>query len=372
MASVNDLGVETPGGRHGTAVNQATDSSPRASSRSSRSARRQPAMADVARLAGVSTQTVSRALNESASVSPFTRTRVLAAIEELGYRVNTAARTLATGHSKIIGVVTLDGTFFGPVSTLHGVEQAARFAGYFTSVASLRALDHRSVVSAVDRLNDQVVEGIVVISPLTSAAEALNDLPTDMPVVVVEGDPRVGLATVTVDQVGGARAVTTYLLSTGHQTVFHVSGPPDWQEAQARLAGWRSTLEEAGAEVVSPLSGDGTARSGYEAGQVLARIPEATAIFAANDQMALGVLLALHEHNRRVPEDVSVVGFDNMPESAFFIPPLTTVCQDFEQVGRTALKLLLNQINSRTRSVDRVEIQPELLVRRSTIGPSGQ
>jgi DNA-binding LacI/PurR family transcriptional regulator len=151
-----------------------------------------------------------------------------------------------------------------------------------------------------------------------------------------------------------------------------VSGPPDWQEAQARLAGWRSTLEEAGAEVVSPLSGDRTARSGYEAGQVLARIPEATAIFAANDQMALGVLLALHEHNRRVPEDVSVVGFDNMPESAFFIPPLTTVCQDFEQVGRTALKLLLNQINSRTRSVDRVEIQPELLVRRSTIGPSGQ
>jgi DNA-binding LacI/PurR family transcriptional regulator len=324
-------------------------------------------MADVAKLAGVSTQTVSRALNQNASVRPFTRARVLAAIEELGYHVNTAARTLATGHSKTLGVVTINGTFFGPVSTLYGVERAARFAGYYTSVVSLRSHDRRSVADAVDRLNDQLVEGIVIISPLISAVEALNELPTDMPVVAVEGDPRVDLAAVTVDQAGGARMVTTYLLSTGHETVFHVSGPPDWQEAQARLLAWRSTLEEAGAEVVSPLSGDWTAQSGYQAGQVLARIPEATAIFAANDQMALGVLLALHEHGRKVPEEVSVIGFDDMPESAYFIPPLTTVRQNFDNVGRTALRLLVNQIGSGARSVDRVVIQPELVVRHSTL-----
>ena len=123
-----------------------------------------------------------------------------------------------------------------------------------------------------------------------------------------------------------------------------------------------------GAEVVPPLSGDWTARSGYQAGQVLARVPEVTAIFAANDQMALGVLLALHEHNRRVPEDVSVVGFDNIPDSAYFMPPLTTVRQDFDQVGRTSLRLLLDQINSGARSVERVMIQSELVVRQSTLG----
>jgi DNA-binding LacI/PurR family transcriptional regulator len=233
---------------------------------------------------------------------------------------------------------------------------------------SLRSIDRHSVADAVGRLNDQVVEGIVVIAPLTSAAEALENLPTDMPVVVVEGDPNAGLAAVTVDQAAGARAATSYLLSTGHQNVFHVKGPPEWQEAQGRLSGWRSALEEVGAEVVPPLSGDWTARSGYQAGQVLARVPEVTAIFAANDQMALGVLLALHEHNRRVPEDVSVVGFDNIPDSAYFMPPLTTVRQDFDQVGRTSLRLLLDQINSGARSVERVMIQSELVVRQSTLG----
>jgi DNA-binding LacI/PurR family transcriptional regulator len=329
-------------------------------------------MTDVAKLAGVSPQTVSRVLNESANVSPLTRARVLAAVEGLGYRLNAAARTLATGHSKTLGVVALNGTFFGPVSTLYGIEQAARLAGYFISVVSLRSIDRSSVVDAMGRLNDQVVEGIAVIFPLTSAAEALDDLPTDMPIVVVEGDPSVDLATVTVDQAAGARAATSYLLSAGHQSVFHLSGPLEWQEAQGRLSGWRSALEEAGAEVVPPLSGDWTARSGYEAGQVLARIPEATAIFAGNDQMALGVLLALGEHNRRVPEDVSVVGFDDIPESAYFMPPLTTVRQDFDQVGRAALRLLLEQIESGARSVDRVVIQSELVVRRSTLSPLGE
>jgi len=358
--------VEPPPSPYRGGTKKETASFPAVSSRGPR-ARRSPAMSDVAKLAGVSPQTVSRVIGERASVSPLTRARVLAAAEGLGYRPNAAARTLATGHSKTLGVITLNGTFFGPVSTLYGVEQAARGAGYFVSVVSLRSLDRQSVVSAIKRLNDQVVEGIVVISPLTSAAEVLNNLPTDVPVVVVEGDPRVDLSAVTVDQAGGARAATNYLLSTGHATVFYVSGPLDWQEAHARLTAWRSTLEEAGAEVVAPLSGDWTARSGYQAGQVLARVPEATAIFAANDQMALGVLLALHEHGRKVPEEVSVIGFDDMPESAYFIPPLTTVRQNFDQVGRTALRLLVNQISAGARGMDRVEIQPELVVRQSTL-----
>jgi len=329
-------------------------------------ARRSPAITDVAKLAQVSHQTVSRVLNEHASVTPLTRARVLAAIERLGYRPNAAARALATGHSKTLGAVTLNTTFFGPVSTLYGIEQAARLAGYFLSVVSLRSIDRGSVRDAVGRLADQHVEGIVVIAPLTSATEALDDLPTDMPVVVVEGDPRVDLAAVTVDQAEGARAATAYLLSCGSRTVVHIAGPPEWQEAQGRVAGWLSALEEAGAEVTPPVAGDWSARSGYQAGRKLARAGAATAIFAANDQMALGVLLALHERGRRVPEDVSVVGFDDMPESAYFTPPLTTVRQDFHEVGRASLRLLLDQIESGARSVDRVVVQSRLVVRRST------
>ena len=188
-----------------------------------------------------------------------------------------------------------------------------------------------------------------------------------MPVVVVEGDPRVDLAAVTVDQAAGAREATAFLLSCGHQTVFHVAGPSEWQEAQGRASGWLSALEESGAEVTSALSGDWTARSGYRAGRALARVPEATAIFVANDQMALGVLLALHERNRRVPEEVSVVGFDDIPESAYFTPPLTTVRQDFDQVGRASLRLLLDQIESGARSAGRVVVPSRLVVRRSTV-----
>lgn len=361
--------VKDPGdsAAQNSSEDQGTATSPHAPTWSPRVGR-VPSMADVAKIAGVSPQTVSRVLNQSAGVSPMTRARVLAAVEGSGYRLNAAARTLATGHSRTLGVITLNGTFFGPVSTLYGIEQAARVAGYFVSVVSLRSLDRSSVADAIGRLQDQVVGGVALIAPYTSAAEALDDLLTDVPVVVVEGDPSVELATVTVDQTAGARAATEYLLSAGHETVFHVAGPQEWQEAQRRLSGWRSALEEAGADVVSPLYGDWTARTGYEAGQVLARIPDATAIFVGNDQMALGVLLALGEHGRRVPEDVSVAGFDDIPEAAYFIPPLTTVRQDFNQVGRAALRLLVDQIESGERSVDRVVIQSELVVRRSTLG----
>ncbi|MGP8207737.1 MAG: LacI family DNA-binding transcriptional regulator [Acidimicrobiales bacterium] len=334
--------------------------------RGARAARRSPAITDVAKLAHVSHQTVSRVLNAHPNVTPLTRARVLAAIEQLGYRPNAAARALATGRSKTLGVVTLNTTLFGPVSTLYGIEQAARAAGYFLSVVSPQSIDRDSVRDAAGRLADQHVEGIVVIAPLVSATEALDGLPTNMPVVVVEGDPRVDLAAVTVDQVAGARAATTFLLSCGHRTVFHVAGPSEWQEAQGRVAGWLSALEGSGAEVTSALSGDWTARSGYRAGRSLAGVPEATAIFVANDQMALGVLLALHECHRRVPEDVSVIGFDDIPESAYFTPPLTTVRQDFDQVGRASLRLLLDQIESGARSVDRVMVPSELVVRRST------
>ncbi len=328
---------------------------------------RPPSIADVARLAGVSHQTVSRVLNHHPNVRELTRARVLAIIDQLGYRPNTAARALASGRSKTLGVVALDSTLFGPASTLWGIERAARRAGYFVSVVSVRSIDRQSVREAVRQLTDQSVEGLAVIAPFTSAPDALAQLQTGMPVVAVEGDPEGEVPVVTVDQFEGARLATEHLLAVGHATVFHIAGPPDWHEAGGRIAGWRAALGDAHADVTPPLSGDWSARSGYEAGQVLAQIPDATAIFAANDHMALGVLRALYERDRRVPEDVAVVGFDDTAESGYYIPPLTTVRQDFAGVGRAVVQLLVELLNSGSRSSDRVVIKPKLVCRRSSM-----
>ncbi|HYA45164.1 MAG TPA: LacI family DNA-binding transcriptional regulator [Acidimicrobiales bacterium] len=331
---------------------------------------RPPSIADVARFAGVSHQTVSRVLNDHPSVRELTRARVLAAIEQLGYRPNTAARALASGRSKTLGVVALDSTLYGPASTLYGIERAARRAGYFVSVVSLSAIDRQSVAEAVRQLTDQAVEGLAVIAPFISAHDALDRLYTDMPVVAVEGDPEGEVPVVRVDQVTGARLATEHLLASGRGTVFHIAGPGEWQEARDRTAGWRAVLEETGADITAPLPGDWSARSGYEAGQVLAQVPDARAIFAANDHMALGLLRALYERGRRVPEDVAVVGFDDTPESAYFIPPLTTVRQDFRSVGRAVVTLLLERLSTGRRSHDRVIIEPTLVCRESSLVPA--
>jgi DNA-binding LacI/PurR family transcriptional regulator len=328
---------------------------------------RPPSIADVASLAGVSHQTVSRVLNNHPSVREITRSRVLAAIEQLGYRPNPAARALASGRSKTLGVVAPGTTLYGPASTLGSLQQAAQREGYFVSVATVHSLDRHSVDEAVRRLMSQAVEGLAVITPFTSAHDALAHLPTGMPVVAVEGDPEGDVAVVTVDQATGARLATEHLLAAGHKTVFHVAGPAEWQEAGGRTTGWRGALEAVGADVTPPLAGDWSARSGYGAGQVLAQIPDATAIFVANDSMALGVLRALHERGRRVPEEVAIVGFDDTPESAYFIPPLTTVRQDFQRVGWAAVKLLVDQLTTGTSRQDRVLIDPELICRRSSL-----
>lgn len=323
-------------------------------------------MTDVARLAGVSHQTVHRVLNKHPGVRPGTRARVLGAIDQLGYRINTAARALVTGRSQTLGVVSLSSTLYGPASTLHGIERAVRDSPYFVSIATVRSIDRSSIREAISRLVDQSVEGIIVIAPLTSTAQALADLPTDLPVVLVEGDADVGVPVVTIDQVAGARAAVEHLLQSGHGTVWHVAGPGDWLEARGRVAGWRAALQDAGAEVPPPLAGDWAPQSGYEAGRVLGRMPDVTAVFAANDQMALGLLKALREYGRRVPDDISVVGFDDVPEAPFYDPALTTIRQDFGEVGRRSVALLLGQISSGARSTERLVVGSQLVVRDST------
>ncbi|MFJ8624947.1 LacI family DNA-binding transcriptional regulator [Kitasatospora sp. NPDC093550] len=330
---------------------------------------RQPVMADVAKLAGVSHQTVSRVLNGAPHVRPDTRDRVLAAIRELDYRPNSAARALVTRRSQTLGVVSFDSTLYGPASMLDGIEQAARSAGYFVSVTSLRSLDGRSVQEAVDRLRDQGVEGVVVIAPQTSAVSAVARLSSSVPIVAVGSGNQTRVPMVSVGNRSGAGEATGHLLDLGHRTVHHVAGPANWLESQDREEGWRLTLQAAGAPVPEVERGDWSARSGYQAGLRIARLPEVTAVFCANDHMALGLLRALHEAGRAVPEEISVVGFDDIPEAAYFTPPLTTVRQDFGELGRRALELLVGELEGARPSPTHLQITPELVMRRS-VGPA--
>ena len=325
---------------------------------------RTPVMADVARLAGVSHQTVSRVVNGQPNLRPETREKVLQAIRQLDYRPNPAARALVTRRSATIGVIGSKSGYWGP-STVHRTIQAAgREAGFFVSSANLPSLTRDDLVDAVNHLRDQSVEAIVLIGGTDDAVEvARSQSGLGTPVVVVEGEADKAPWTVGVDQVAGAELGTSLLLELGHTEVLHLAGPPSWSEARARLAGWQSAMYAAGLRPSQHVEGDWSARSGYEAGREIARRTDVTAVFCANDQMALGLLRALSEAGRSVPGDVSVVGFDDIPEAAYLVPPLTTVRQDFTAVGRRAIEIIQAALTG--EPVPERLISPELVVRAS-------
>ena len=329
---------------------------------------RGPAITDVARLAGVSHQTVSRVVNDKREVSPATRDRVLTAIEQLGYRPNRAARSLAGGRSRTLGVVSLNGTLYGVASMFTSIQHAAMGRGYSVAASNVHSFDRAAVEQAIRQLTDRNVEGIVMITPLVSLAPILADLPTRLPIVAVEGGLDCSFNVVSSGQYAAAYAATRHLLDCGHRTVWHVAGPSDWWEARQRAEGWRDAVLETGERPPPVLDGDWSARSGYVAGTTLAADLSVTAVFVGNDSMALGLLRALHENGRRVPEDVSVVGFDDIPEAAYLSPPLTTVRQDFAEVGQRSVGLLLDQVEGITRDVAprRLNIPSQLVFREST------
>lgn len=323
-------------------------------------------MHDVARLAGVSHQTVSRVLNNHPSVRSSTRERVLDAMRELDYRPNNLARSLVTSRTHRIGVISFDVRYFGPGSTLVAIERAAHDRGYGVALASMTGLTPEDDAHAVAMLDAQRVDGLIVIAPHRGATDAIGRLPPAVPVVALETQFRRGVVAVAIDQRAGARMATEHLLTLGHRTVWHVAGPEDWNEARLRIAGWREALADAGRPAPEPLRGDWTSRSGYEAGLELAGRADITAVFVANDQMALGVLRAFHEHGIAVPEQRSVVGFDDMPEAEFLVPGLTTVRQDFDAVGREGLQRLLTLIEGGRPRRRVTLIEPELIVRASS------
>ena len=315
--------------------------------------------------------TVSRVLNDHPNVRPQTRQRVLDAMRELDFKPNTAARTLVTRRSNTLGIVTVDTSLFGPAAMVYGFEQAARDAGYFVTIATVRSLAPKAVVSAVSRLREQAVEGVVAIVSDDAGADALRSVASDLPVIAIGVGDGIDVPTVGVDNAAGAAMATEHLLRLGHATVHHVAGPQSWPEARERLSGWRQALQAAGAPVPEWLVGAWSARSGYELGRQL--VDDAvTAVFCANDHMALGVLRAFAEAGRRVPVDVSVVGFDDIPEAPFMIPPLTTVRQDFGALGRHSVELLRELgAGAEADGTRSVRLRPELKIRHSGARPRG-
>jgi len=306
--------------------------------------RRAPSMADVAAAIGVSHQTVSRVLNGSPLVREDTRERVLAAINEMGYRRNNAARVLATNRSGRIGMVSAHLALYGPSMVVDAVHGAAHQAGYDVSMVGLEELSAESLRGAVDRLLDQAVEAMVIAVAHRDALESARSLDLSIPVVLAQGVMENEPMAAGIDQVAGAELATTHLLDLGHERIAHITGPLVWVEAEMRRHGWRAAHRARGVEPGPELVGDWSAQSGYDAGRRIAADPDITAVFTANDAMALGLLRALHEAGRRVPDEVSVVGFDGIPDGAFYWPGLTTVNQDFADLGRRAVDLAVRAL----------------------------
>ncbi|WP_306319440.1 MULTISPECIES: LacI family DNA-binding transcriptional regulator [unclassified Streptomyces] len=324
-----------------------------------------PVMADVARAAGVSHQTVSRVLNGSPQVLPETRERVLAAVEQLGYRRNRIARALAMRRSGAIGVLTHNAELYGRASTFQGLEGAAREAGHACTVISLRDTDEDRVAESVDFLVENGVDGLVLDLPERLATRAVAAVPEGVPLVITGRADDV--CTVRVDNVAGAHAAVTALLDAGHDTVWHLAGPAGWGEAAEREEGWRTALRDAGRPVPELVRGGWSFVDGHRAAAALLD-SGATAVFVANDHMALGLLKALHEAGVSVPERLSVVGFDDIPEAAWITPALSTVRQDFGALGQRAIDLLARAATGASGEVVDEVLVPTLKLRESS-GP---
>ena len=325
---------------------------------------RAPNIRDVARLAGVSYQTVSRVLNEHPSIRASTKQRVLDVIEEIGYRPNQAARALVTSRSRTIGVLTSQNAHYGPTTSVTAIEHAARDAGYRITVTTIASSSYPSIKAALDQLQTQAVEAIVVIAPQVRVLEAIRDLAISVPYVTLQNADLDGEHGMSVDQVAGARLATQHLIDLGHTEIMHISGPQDWIEAEARMQGYLEVINESDLRTRAPILGDWSSHFGYYAGLELLRFRDFTALFAGNDQMALGFMHACWDSGLSVPGDISVVGFDDIPEAAHFYPPLTTVRQNFTEIGRRAVSLLLTELQG--GAVEQPTILPELVVRKST------
>ncbi|WOF23058.1 LacI family DNA-binding transcriptional regulator [Microbacterium betulae] len=320
----------------------------------------QVSAADVARLAGVSGQTVSRVANGSPRVDPVTRARVESAMAALGYRPNRTARALRTGRTGTIGVVVRTLASVGNTRMLEAVTSAASAREHAVLVVTLSEADDRTAADAAfGALNDHGVDGAVVLNEATPTIHDAAD--PGFPVVAVDAATSERFTAISSDHAGGAALATAHLLSLGHAAVHHVAGPRGAFAADERERGWRAALADAGIAAPAPLRGDWTAATARRLGEALAADPAVTAVFAANDQTALGVLHAAHALGR---DDLGVVGFDDVVDAADYWPPLTTVAQRFDELGAAAVDLLLARLDGRAVAA-RTVVPTRLVVRES-------
>lgn len=327
--------------------------------------RRPPGLVDVAAKAGVSLSTVSRVLTGRTPVSEKLRTRVQAAVDELGYRPNAAAQTLVSGKRSTIGVFARNTARFGYAATLQGIEEAARAAGYVVMITVIESGRADDIARAVDMTLSQALAGAIVIEFDAVGVATLEALPDVVPVVAAAGARREpgSRPHAFLDDEAGGREATEYLLGLGHRTVHHIAIPAT-REHSGREWGWRTALEDAGAPVPDVVPARYSPTSGYDAARRLIEDQQVTAILCGNDELAIGAARALSERGLRIPQDVSVVGFDDQPFAQMWVPALTTVAQDFTDLGHRTFGLLEQWIRTGERPADSA-VQPTLVIRDS-------
>ncbi|BDZ46183.1 LacI family DNA-binding transcriptional regulator [Naasia aerilata] len=323
---------------------------------------------DVARLAGVSHQTVSRVINEHPNVRAATRERVQQAIQQLRYRPYTAARALVTRRSRTIGLITMGGQDWGPSLTAMHFNEAAREARYAVSMVSLLSTDEAALRDSVERLLRQSVEAVVLVAEDRNALQLLQRIELGVPLIALDPSDSAGTLTVALDQYAGARGAVRHLVELGHRSILHLAGPRVSPAAAERERGWRDELAKHGLVAREPGVGDWSPSSGALFGRQLDLSVPFTAVFSSNDQMAVGLMHVLVERGLSVPADVSVVGFDDIPEAEYLMPPLTTVRQDFERLGRDMMARVA-AVLSEVPEIPPARAVPELIVRASTAPP---
>jgi len=308
---------------------------------------------DVAQTAGVSTQTVSRVMNKFSYVSDETRQKVEEVVEQLGYRPSTLARSLSQQRSYTLGVVTFGLKYIGPSRTLNGVADKADKLGYMLLMKELDSLDANRIDDVIDSLLARQVDGVLWVAPEIRdnhvwVDERLGKFP--VPFLFIAMKPRNNIASIATDNYQGAVIATKHLLDCGRKKIGHISGPLGWWEADERKRAWRETLIAAGHDVSEKHCAEGnwSSASGEQAFcQLLKSFPDMDAIFAGNDQMALSVLREALRRGIRVPEQLTVIGFDNIAESAYFYPALTTISQDLQLLGEQAVQNVVEMIQAR-------------------------
>jgi len=320
---------------------------------------------DVAKLAGVSHQTVSRVLNNHSSLKPATRERVEKAITELSYRPSNAARQLVTSQSRLIGVLIAEAELYGPASILNAMEKVARHEGYSLISIAVSANSPESWREAIDQLRNLNIDGVITIALPSEIVKEIENSLDGAIIVIVDSEPSKKFDVVNIDNIYGATIATQYLIDAGHTEILHVTGPENGYEANKRKVGYETTMKAAGLKP-EVIVGDWSIAKGFVAGVKVSKLKKRpTAVFCANDHLALGMIKAFSEAGIDVPGDISIIGFDNIPESGYLIPALTTVSQSFDELGNNAIERMLLQLRAGSKK-EAVMIKPALVLRSST------